>query len=505
MKLKISTALLALVGSASACYGQSVFGPMVPNTPYAFPLVYDASKFGAVCNGGVGGSSDDAAINSMLNTAAASTAYQNNDAIEFAGPQGPSQSGCVINSLNFTQFNKGNAANPRPRVQFHGFTLLCTGSKNICIDGLNADFVDIHDVSLRGDSAPNSPEIGVQIGVSTTSNSSAWHLFNTLHINGEFSLAALYNGASENFLCLGCFLTNAHSADGPIGSLGSITGGAGGTNGTYPGVALTGGHGSGALATVVVAGNIVSTVTITYEGRDYQPADVLSAASASIGNVTGFSVPISTVSPYTLIMDGQNHWRVASSFTPVTLPAETWTSFTENRFFGGSIRQNGAGKAAIWAARTEGLVFYGAYLYGGASTPSYCVALFDNGLSKSNIPTGNSSFRIEHTNCEGGISGSYFITGANATPVLTGIYLDAPIESASATRPTFVEDTNITGVSMPNATLRVDWYTVTASIMFKTPSLYAITGNAFVPAAANWNSPSSFTGQLCTPTSCVTH
>ena len=50
---------------------------------------------------------------------------------------------------------------------------------------------------------------------------------------------------------------------------GAITGGAGYTNGTYTAVALTGGSGSGAVATIVVAGNTVTTVTITNGGNYY--------------------------------------------------------------------------------------------------------------------------------------------------------------------------------------------------------------------------------------------
>jgi hypothetical protein len=212
------------------------------------------------------------------------------------------------------------------------------------------------------------------------------------------------------------------------------------------------------------------------------------------------------VTPYAAIMDGQNHWHVTSNFTTVTEPVDTWTSFTGNKFFGGSIRQNGAGKAALWAARTEGLHFYQTYLYGGSSTPSYCVALFDNGISKSGLPVGNSSLSLDTANCEGAISGEILLTGSNATPTLTSLNYFEAISIAGASRPVFAEDTGITGVTMNNSNLRVDYFTNgTSGPMFKTPSLYTITGNVALPSITNWGPPLSYSGQICTPASCINH
>ena len=50
------------------------------------------------------------------------------------------------------------------------------------------------------------------------------------------------------------------------------------TNGTYTNQALTGGSGSGATATIVVAGGVVTTVTIYNKGTDYVVGDTLSAS-----------------------------------------------------------------------------------------------------------------------------------------------------------------------------------------------------------------------------------
>lgn len=74
----------------------------------------------------------------------------------------------------------------------------------------------------------------------------------------------------------------------------AITAGSGYTNnGTYTNVSLTGGTGSGAKATIVVAGNAVSSVTITTSGTGYAVGDELSAAAANIGTGgSGFKVTL---------------------------------------------------------------------------------------------------------------------------------------------------------------------------------------------------------------------
>lgn len=77
-----------------------------------------------------------------------------------------------------------------------------------------------------------------------------------------------------------------------ITSLGAKTAGSGYTNGTYTAQALTGGTGSGATATIVVASGAVSAVTLVSGGTGYTAGDAL---SASIPVGSGFSIPVATV------------------------------------------------------------------------------------------------------------------------------------------------------------------------------------------------------------------
>lgn len=83
---------------------------------------------------------------------------------------------------------------------------------------------------------------------------------------------------------------------GAITSLKSLAGGAGYVNGTYTAVPLTGGTGTGAQATIVVAGGAVTTVTVTTQGSGYVVGDVLSASNANLGGAgAGFTDTVETV------------------------------------------------------------------------------------------------------------------------------------------------------------------------------------------------------------------
>lgn len=69
------------------------------------------------------------------------------------------------------------------------------------------------------------------------------------------------------------------------------------TNGTYLGIPLTGGTGTGLTASITVAGGVVTGVTVTGTGGNgYTVGDVLSATAASIGGTgSGFTWTVSGV------------------------------------------------------------------------------------------------------------------------------------------------------------------------------------------------------------------
>jgi hypothetical protein len=87
-----------------------------------------------------------------------------------------------------------------------------------------------------------------------------------------------------------------NTTQNPVFALGTLTGGTLYTAGTYTNVPLTGGSGTNAHATIVVAGGAVTTVTITTGGQNYVVGDTLSAAAANIGGTgSGFTVIVNAV------------------------------------------------------------------------------------------------------------------------------------------------------------------------------------------------------------------
>ena len=141
-----------------------------------------------------------------------------------------------------------------------------------------------------------------------------------IYVNSEDGINKIFNGYDEGIEVIDIDNngigsgTNEMVFGGEILTLGTIVPGTGYTNGTYTGVSLTGGYGSGAEATIVVAGGVVSTVTITAAGNYYVPGDVLTCPNTSIGGTgTGWSVPVATSDD--LFTASPNHlWQFDSLF-----------------------------------------------------------------------------------------------------------------------------------------------------------------------------------------------
>lgn len=102
----------------------------------------------------------------------------------------------------------------------------------------------------------------------------------------------------------------------------TLAGGSGYTNGTHTAIALTGSAtGTGCIATIVVAGGIVTSVTVTTAGQQYKVGDVLTATTG-IGAGTGFTWTL-----LTLHTGSGFHWTVStigsSAFDPLDIAAKT--------------------------------------------------------------------------------------------------------------------------------------------------------------------------------------
>jgi hypothetical protein len=93
------------------------------------------------------------------------------------------------------------------------------------------------------------------------------------------------------------FYYPATIVQGVIATTGGLIGGSSYTSGTYLGVNLTGGRGTGAVADIVVSGGAVTAVNIRNGGSLYVQGDILSAPTSAIGNTgSGFSFSVATVS-----------------------------------------------------------------------------------------------------------------------------------------------------------------------------------------------------------------
>lgn len=115
---------------------------------------------------------------------------------------------------------------------------------------------------------------------------------------------------------------------GPITAFGAITGGSGYVSGTYTNVALTGGSGAGATATVTVTSGVVTAVTLSREGLGYLAGDSLSAANTSLGGTgSGFAVAVSAIRLAAIngsgtLTSGLNRIRLANNSTGLAAGTE---------------------------------------------------------------------------------------------------------------------------------------------------------------------------------------
>jgi hypothetical protein len=103
---------------------------------------------------------------------------------------------------------------------------------------------------------------------------------------------------ADNDILVGDDINATFSGGSGILTTNTLVGGSAYTNGTYTGVALTGGSGTLATATITVSGGAVTSVSITAasRGTGYVIGNTLSALAANIGGTgSGFTVNVATI------------------------------------------------------------------------------------------------------------------------------------------------------------------------------------------------------------------
>jgi len=129
-------------------------------------------------------------------------------------------------------------------------------------------------VAASGSSSPTTPYY-------------AFVLINTLASSTRYAI--ILNSTEYAF-------TSPGTVTGAILKVGAVTGGSSYTNGVYTGVTLTGGSGTGAKGTVVIAGNVVTSISITSPGQGYLATDVLVPLTAEVGGAgSGASTTVSDI------------------------------------------------------------------------------------------------------------------------------------------------------------------------------------------------------------------
>jgi len=475
----LTTVLPPAEGGTGATGGVSPTGSLT-TTPEA---VINVADYGG-CSGST--SSDTANVNAALAAARASTAYTSNQPVRVIGGFATTGVACAVTQINATGFTRFGGGS---RLILEDLTLTCSGTGDICLDALGSLNIQFNRVTIIGSSA-SPPMIGLQEGnFSPPTSACCIHTHYGLEITGSFTFAGLYSAASESTTYYSPIVRNNGAPLGVIGALGAITGGSGYANGTYSGVNLSdSATGYGAVATVVVSGGAVTSVSLTNQGKQFAIGDMLTASQSSLGGSgSGFVIGVSNIGQFSMVMDGQNHWGLSSAFLTTNWPADTYYTFTENNIIGGSLRYYGGSYkgAPLWLGSVEGLRTVHVYIAQQAVGP--CVVMFDN----------NATFTLHNINemleieCEtSNANYDVFLTGTNPAPKVNGLTVIDQLSTVSTA--ILGVDTNISAVTAHNANINVGFTTTNPPLFgLGSAGLWTLDGLVSMPFAWEFNSPSS--------------
>jgi hypothetical protein len=206
-----------------------------------------------------------------------------------------------------------------------------------------------------------------------------------------------------------------HNNTTVVVALGTITGGSGYTDGTYTSVLMTHVSGSTAVtyptATIVVAGGVVTTVTLTSFGIGFKDTTtVLSAAAASIGGTgSGFTVPVATIS------SGDNNTAIGLQALYANKQGDGNTATGTQAMYSNTTASNNTaiGLQALYSNTT-----------GASNSAVGSSTLYSNTTGANNVAVGMSALQTNTTGANNSAVGRSALyqntTGSNNTSV--GIY-----------------------------------------------------------------------------------
>ena len=360
-------------------------------------------------------STQNAGTGSKRNLAIAQDVTINTVTVGLGG--GGVSSNTAVGYLALSATNTGGSS---VGVGYQALKALISGAQNVAV-GLNSQLavvsgnynVSVGGQSLQSSTASNNTALGfASLYLNTTGGSGTAIGSQTLYNNtlgsssvGVGSGALYYNTTASNLTALGTSALFSNTTN--VATLGAITGGSSYTNGTYTGVVMTLSSGSTAItyptATIVVAGGVVTTVTLTSNGVGFKDTTtVLTAPSASIGGTgSGFSVPVATL-------------QSGTGNVAVGYQAGYSNSVGANNTFNGY--------TAGYSTTTGSSNVFNGYQAGYLNTTgssNYCIgvqALYSNSTGNNNIAIGNGT--LYSLNTGGGLNvaiGNNSLRGANSS------------------------------------------------------------------------------------------
>ena len=232
---------------------------------------------------------------------------------------------------------------------------------------------------------------------------------------------------------------------GGVGATNTIAGGTLYTTGTYINVPLTGGNGTGAVATIVVAGGAVTTVTITNAGSGYYLGNTLSCLASNIGGTgSGFTLTLNTLSvgtgvkPIGLRVDGINIGRGGGYNSNNTAIGNAALYSNTTGYSNIAIGVNALTTNSIGTENTSiGSNSMSSNTTGTRNVALSDTALFSNTTGRYNVGIGMSSLR-NNTTADGNIGIGFAslnnnILGANniAIGYMSGRFISGGVTSAT--------------------------------------------------------------------------